>query len=104
MVFLEIPNVPLGMVFTETVTNVNGGFWQILLAKESRPLTSTSITRMGRCFFNKLAFSISSILKLFQKCMKKILERLKGKVCHMDDIGVWSRSDGTQQLNRKDSH
>ena len=36
--------------------------------------------------------------------MKGIPERLKGKVCRMDDIGVWSRSDGTQQLKRKDSH
>ena len=55
----------------ETITDefsnldVNSDFWKILLVNESRPLT-TSITLMGRCFFNKLAFSKSSILKLFQ--------------------------------------
>ena len=68
--------------------DANSGFWQILLAPESRPLT-TFITPSGRYCFNKLPFGISSAPELFQKRMKKILEGLEGTVCHVDDILVF---------------
>ena len=44
--------------------DANSGFWQIPLAEESKPLT-TSITPYGR--FNQLPFEISSAPELFQK-------------------------------------
>ena len=68
--------------------DANSGFWQIPLAKESRLLT-TFITPMGRYYFNKLPFGISSAPELFQKRMKRIMEGLEGTVCHMDDILVF---------------
>ena len=67
--------------------DANSGFWQIPLAKESRPLT-TFITPFERYCFNKLPFGISSAPKLFQRRMNRILEGLDGVLCHMDDILV----------------
>ena len=46
--------------------DANSGFWQIPLAKESRPLT-TFITPYGRYLFNKLPFGISCVPELFQQ-------------------------------------
>ena len=68
--------------------DANSGFWQICLAEESRPLTTFN-TPMGRYYFNKSPFSISSAPELFQKHMKRIPEGLEGTVCHMDDILVF---------------
>ena len=67
--------------------DANSGFWQIPLAKESRPLT-TFITPFGRYFFNKLPFRISSAPELFQCRMNRILEGLDRVLCHMDDVLV----------------
>ena len=61
------------------------GFWQILLAKESRLLT-TFITPYGRFCFNKLLFGISSVPEVFQCQMNDILSGLPGVLCHIDDI------------------
>ena len=81
--------------------DTNSGFWQILLAKESRPLT-TFITPYGRYFFNKLSFTIviSCTPKLFQLRMNRILEGLQGVVCQMDDVLVFSsnQTEHDQQL------
>ena len=65
--------------------DANSGFWQIPLAKQSRPL-STFIIPFGRYCFNKLPFGISSIRELFQRRMNLILEGLEGTLCHMDDV------------------
>ena len=81
--------------------DANSGFWQIPLAEESKPLT-TFITPMGRYYFNKLPFGISSAPELFQKRMKTILEGLEGTVCHMDDILVFGadQAEHNGQLER----
>ena len=68
--------------------DANSGFWQIPLAKESRPLT-TFITPFGRYHFNKLPFGISSAPELFQKRMNSILEGLDRVVCQMDDVLIF---------------
>lgn len=68
--------------------DANSGFWQIPLAKESRPLT-TFITPFGRICFNKLPFGISSAPKLFQRRMNRILKCLDGVLCQMDDVLVF---------------
>ena len=68
--------------------DANSGFWQIPLAKQSRPLT-TFITPFGRYCFNKLPFGISSAPELFQRRMNLILEGLEGTLCYMDDVLVY---------------
>ena len=73
--------------------DANSGFWQIPLAKESRPLT-TFITPFRRYCFNKLPFGISSAPELFQRRINVILEGLGGVLCHMDDVLVY----GTNQI------
>ena len=73
--------------------DANSGFWQIPVAKESRPLT-TFIAPFGRYGFNKLPFGISSAPELFQRRINVILEGLGGILCHMDDVLVY----GTNQM------
>ena len=71
-----------------TKLDANSGFWQIPLARKSRPLT-TFVTPFGRYCFNKLPFGITSAPEIFQKRMNRILEGLKGVICHMDDVLVF---------------
>jgi len=68
--------------------DANSGFWQIPLAKQSRPLT-TFITPFGRFQFNKLPFGISCAPELFQKRMSTMLSGLQGVLCLMDDVLVF---------------
>ena len=68
--------------------DANSGFWQIPLAKESRPLT-TFITPFGRYGFSKLPFRISSAPELFQQHMSHILSGLEGVICHIDDVLIF---------------
>ena len=68
--------------------DANSGFWQIPLAKQSRPLT-TFITPFGRYCFNKLPFGISSAPELFQRRMNILLEGLEGVLCQMDDVLIF---------------
>ena len=72
--------------------DANSGFWQIPLAKESRPLT-TFITPFGRYCFNKMPFGISSAPEHFQRRMSQILEGLDGVICQMDDVLVFGKDD-----------
>ena len=73
-----------------TKLDANAGFWQIPLAKESRPLT-TFITPFGRYQFNALPFGITSTPELFQKRMNALLSNLKGVLCLMDDVLVYGK-------------
>ena len=73
--------------------DVNSGFWEIKLSKESALLT-TFITPFGRFCFNRLPFGITSAPEYFQKHMSSILSGLEGVVCMVDDILV---SGSTQQ-------
>ena len=68
--------------------DANCGFWQIPLAKHSRPYT-TFITPFGRYCFNKLPFGISSAPEHFQKQMNNILRGMAGVLCHMDDVLIF---------------
>ena len=71
--------------------NANSGFWQIPLAKDSRPLT-TFLTPFRRFWCNKLPFGISSAPEHFHKQINKVLEGLDGVVCQMDDMPIQSDS------------
>ena len=73
-----------------TKLDANAGFWQIPLAKESRPLT-TFITPFGRYQFNVLPFGITSAPELFQKRMNTLLSNMKGVLCLMDDVLVYGQ-------------
>ena len=75
-----------GTVFSKV--DVNSGFWQIPLSKDSRHLT-TFITPLGRFCFNKLPFGISSAPESYQRRMSQILAGLDGVLCHIDDVLVF---------------
>ncbi len=79
-----------GAVFF-TKLDATSGFWRVLLAEASRPLT-TFFTPFGRYHLNKLPFGVSSAPELFQRRMSQILDGLKGVVCLMDDILVFAAS------------
>ena len=81
--------------------DANSGFWQIPLAKVSRPLT-TFITPFGRYCFNKLPFGISSAPELFQRRMNMILEGLDGVLCHMDDVLVYGANQAEHESRLRD--
>ena len=68
--------------------DANSGFWQIVLAPESRALT-TFLTPWGRFQFRRLPFGLSSAPEIFQRSMEKILDGLEGVVCMMDDVLVF---------------
>ena len=70
--------------------DANSGFWQIPLAKKSRPPT-TFITPFGRFQFNKLPFGISCTPEPFQKRMSTMLSRLIKVLCLMDYVLVFGR-------------
>lgn len=70
--------------------NVNRGFWQISLVKSSQHLTIL-ITHFGWFCFNKLPFSISSTMELFQRRMSTILEGLSGVLCLLDNSLIFGR-------------
>ena len=65
--------------------DANSGFWQVILAKVSRKLT-TFFTPYGRCPYNRLPFGITSAPEYFQKQMSQMLAGLPGVVCMMGDI------------------
>lgn len=61
------------------------GFWQIPLSKDSQKLT-TFITPVGRFWFKRLPFGITSAPEVFQDRMEQLLTGLPGVVVIMDDI------------------
>ena len=75
--------------------DANCGFWQIPLAKHSRPYT-TFITPFGRYCFSKLPFGISSAPEHFQKQMNNILRGMAGVLCHMDDVLIFGSTQDEQ--------
>ena len=69
-------------------------YYQIPLEKEVAKLT-TFITPMGRYYFKRLPFGISSGLEIFQKLMEKILINIGGVICYIDDILVHSNDENS---------
>ena len=67
--------------------DANSGFWQILLAKESKLLT-TFITPFGKFCFNKVPFRICSAPEIFQRHMNNVILDLSGVLCHVDNVLV----------------
>ncbi len=70
--------------------DAHSGFWQILLAKTSRHLT-TFTTPFCQYYFNKFPFGISSAPEHFQKRMSNILSGLEGVLCLIDDVLVFGK-------------
>ena len=62
---VDITLVQLSSAKFFTKLDTNNGFWQVLLSKESRLLT-TFIMPYGRFCFNKLPFGITSVPEYFQ--------------------------------------
>ena len=90
--------------------DANRGFWQIPLAKHSRPYTTFITPFVGRYCFNKLPFGISSAPEHFQKQMNNILRGMAGVLCHMDRCpNFWEhsrriRQQAPQSLTKAQSH
>lgn len=71
--------------------DVNSGFWQIKLSKEST-LLATFITPFGRFCFNRLPFGITSAPEYFQKRMSTNLAGLPGVTSMIDDVLVFGQT------------
>ncbi len=71
--------------------DANSGFWQIKLSPESVTLT-TFITPLGRHYFNRLPFGITSAPEHFQRRMSEILQGLEGVVCLIDNVLVTGKT------------
>jgi len=71
--------------------DANSGFWQIRLSEKSALLT-TFITPMGRFYFIRLPFGITSAPEFYQKRMSHILSGLPGVVSMIDDILLFGQS------------
>ena len=67
-------------------------FWQIPLEKETAKLT-TFITPIGRHFFKRLPFGISSPPEIFQRDMSVLFRGQEGVEVYMDDILVHGRDE-----------
>ena len=74
-----------------TKLDMNHGFWQMKLSKESQHLT-TFLSPFGRYRFLKVPFGISSAPELFQKRVNETLHGLRNVAIHMDDVLVWGRT------------
>lgn len=70
-------------VLREVKLDANSGFWQITLSSQSRLPTIFC--------FKKLPFGIASAPEHYQKRMSKILSRLDGVACQMDDVLVFGK-------------
>lgn len=83
-----------------TKLDANSGFWQILLAQESKHLT-TFITPFGRYAFNRLPFGITSAPEVFSRIVQNLLRGLDGIVCHMVDILIFgsTRAENNRRLS-----
>lgn len=68
------------------------GYWQIPLDRESAKLT-TFLTPVGRFFFKRLPFGISSAPEIFQKIMEGILGNMDGVICYFDDILIHTEDE-----------
>ena len=71
--------------------DAESGFWQLKLSPASVKLT-TFITPIGRYYFQRLPFGISSASEIFQKKMFRLLAGIEGVLCHMDDILIHGKT------------
>ena len=71
-----------------SVLDAESGFHQLLLGRESRPLT-TFATHCGLYRFKRLPFGVSCAPEIFQRVMSDILSGLPGIVVYIDDILVF---------------
>ena len=70
----------LGQAKVMSKLDANSSYYQIVLAPESREL-STFITPMERFCFNRLPLGILSACEIYQKRMSRIIEGIPGVGC-----------------------
>lgn len=70
----------------------DSSFWQIKLEEDSRE-PAIDITPFERFRFRGMHLGISAALEFFQRQMMKILERLAGMGCKMDDVLVYGKDE-----------
>ena len=77
--------------------DAQSGFWQLPLDPSTAKLT-TFITPMGRFFFKRLPFGISSAPEIFQRTMLELLEGIDGVICYFDDILCHSKTEAEHEI------
>lgn len=75
-----------------SILDANKGYYQILLSKKSKLLT-TFITPFRRFCFNRLPMGPSSLGEHFQRNISQILDNIKGTVNLRDDTLVYGTSE-----------
>uniref|UniRef100_A0A8C6L0J9 Gypsy retrotransposon integrase-like protein 1 n=1 Tax=Nothobranchius furzeri TaxID=105023 RepID=A0A8C6L0J9_NOTFU len=85
-----LPRLAESRVFS--LLDAASGFWQIPLERGTAKLT-TFITPVGRFFFKRLPFGISSVPEIFQREMSVLFRGQEGVEVYMDDILVHGRDD-----------
>lgn len=85
-----LPRLAESRVFS--LLDAASGFWQVPLERETAKLT-TFITPLGRYFFKRLPFGISSAPEIFQREMSVLFRGQEGVEVYMDDILVHGRDE-----------
>ena len=67
------------------------GFWQIPLEKQTAKLT-IFITPIGRYFFHRLPFGITSAPEIFQREISSLFKGIDGVEVYMDDILIFGKT------------
>ena len=81
-----ISRMPSAKVFS--VLDVNHGFWQVKLAKDSSKL-ATFNTPFGRYSYTRLPFGIASAPEVFQNVMSHLFQDIDSVKVIVDDLVVW---------------
>ena len=68
----------------------SSSFWQLPLDPASAKLT-TFITPIGRYYFNRMPYGLSSATEIFQKKLYELLRDVKGAVVDIDDILIFGK-------------
>jgi transposase InsO family protein len=72
--------------------DMSGAYWQLPLAEESQHLT-TFITPIGRYYFTRVPYGITSASEIFQRKMSEVLSNIEGVSVYQDDIIVSGCTD-----------
>ena len=81
--------MPNAKVFS--VLDVNHGFWQVKLDKDSSKL-ATFNTPFGGYSYTRLPFGIASAPEVFQNVMFNLFEDIEGVEVIVDDLVVWGEN------------
>ena len=85
----DISQRPTGATVFSTL-DCSSSFWQLPLDQASARLT-TFITPVGRYYFNRMPYGLSSATEIFQKKLYELLRNIKGAIVDIDDILIFGK-------------